>query len=174
MKKKNKINKNILLVLAMVLLVLISFALLQLKSVPVAQQNRNVNLSRSEFVSKDLHFSISVPSYFEIKSSNTGVDLISKGANIEIVRNGTQFSDVNDYLEEFDKKRNIQVDSLEQVTIDGHDGVTRIEKRQVGGELKNPKVYYIFANNAVYIISTDSSDLFSDLDQIAQSFKYNP
>lgn len=126
------------------------------------------------FRSKNLKFSIKVPNNFRIKASNTGVDLIVPEGWIEIVRNGTQFLSLSEYLDDFDNRRDIKIKTTENINIARYITTRREEERLIGGVIKNPKAYYIWMDGIVYILSTTSSFLFGDLDQIAQSFRYTP
>ena len=139
------------------------------------QTNMATNGGKTEnFQSKDLRFSIQTPQNFQIKASNTGVDIIHADTSIEIVRNGTSFPTLSEYITDFDSKRNIKTKEMANVNINGYESIKRYEERIVGGVVKNSKVYYIWIDYAVYILSTDSEDLFPALDQIAQSFHYAP
>ncbi len=124
------------------------------------------------FQSKTMKFTISVPPNFDIKSTDITVSIKSKGEEIQIVSNGTQFSNVDSYLSDFDKKRNSIIKSGANLFIDHNNAVKRIETPKSANQ--EELVYYIFVEPSVYILSTSSPALYSDLDQIAQSFRYTP
>ena len=44
----------------------------------------------------------------------------------------------------------------------------------VSGFIGEEKIYFIYVDYTVYLISSKTGALFSDLDQIAQSFRYTP
>lgn len=146
------------------------------KSSPQQYGNNTVTASASPnelktFESKTMKFSIQSPLKFQIKDNVISVDLQTKEGKITIVRNGTNFNNLKDYLNDFDSKRGLRVSDTKNLEIDMHDSVSRLVNPQENTEQKS---YYIYVNNLVYIFSTKHPALFFDLDQIAQSFKYTP
>ena len=178
--KKNKSPNKTLIILVVLALTFVIILILALRTnnnttTPPSQTNTSDDGKQmKQFQSKDLKFVVIVPQDFTIKSSTTGVDLIKNGASIEIVRNGTQFLTLSEYLNNFDNRRDIEIKTSENINISGHKTLIRNEKRIIGKEIKNIKAYYIWIDGIIYIISTSSPSLFSALDQIAQSFRYTP
>jgi len=133
--------------------------------------------SRSDagnFKSKDLKFTITIPSLYTVKEGQTYVEVLLNGViAFDIVRNGTNFESLDTYLKDFDIKKQLTIVTDEKtLTINGHQSVSRIETN-TGSKIKQ-KLYYIYVDNWVYSVSTSSPSLFPDLDQIAQSFRYTP
>ncbi len=124
------------------------------------------------YQSKNMHFSIQINSDFQTKDSDSSVYLISSNRQIAIVRNGTNFNDLDSYISNFDSKRKLVSTNSTKLTIDGYEGLSRIVR--FTEESMEQKSYYIYVNNYVYILSTFSPILYSDLDKIAQSFRYTP
>lgn len=124
------------------------------------------------FRSETMEFEIEVPEGFEVEDLTSAVDLNSNKGKISIVRNGTNFKDLNSYLQDFDSKRKVSASSVINLKIDTFKAVSRI--LNISGSNTEQKSYYIYINNGVYVISTDSSNLYPTLDQIAQSFRYIP
>lgn len=137
---------------------------------PIQPSNSN---NREYFHSNTLKFSVEVLPEYQVEEKNTYIDLKSGNLKINISRNGTNFEKISDYLESFDKKRMIVISSEEKVKILSYDSVKRIEVFKAG-PITEQKVYFIYVDNWVYAISTSSEELYSDLDQIAQSFRYTP
>lgn len=181
MKWKNKPKNNNTILLTTFFIFIFGFGIVLYLTVNInktytPKSNISVNKggAMKTFQSKDLKFSIKVPQNFSIKSSNTGVDLTRPEGSIEIVRNGTQFISLSEYLSEFDNIRDIKIKTSENINILGYIATKREEERVIGGVTKNLKAYYVWIDGIIYILSTVSGSLFSDLDQIAQSFRYTP
>jgi len=134
----------------------------------------NIKEGIKNFKSKTLRFNIAIPNRYTVTEGQTYVDLLLNGvAAFNIVRNGTNFESLSAYLKDSDdKKKVVMVTEEKTSTINEYESVSRIETN-TGSGLKQ-KLYYIYADNWAYILSTSSEDLFDDLDQIAQSFKYTP
>ena len=177
---------NVIIILVLTVAIVLGVALYsQFQSVPKSseptptpQTAQAVSTSSPEpentktFQSKNLHFSIQVSPNFQIKDDDTSVDLVSSDGQISIVRNGTNFNDLNSYISNFDSKRKLVSSNIKKVTINGFEALSRIVKfTEEGVEQKS---YYIYINNNVYILSTTSESLYDDLDQIANSFQYTP
>ena len=126
------------------------------------------------FQSKDLRFTITIPSLYTVREGQTYVEVLLNGViTFDIVRNGTNFESLDTYLKDSDiKKKLTTVTDEKTLTINGHRSASRIETN-AGSKIKQ-KLYYIYVDNWVYILSTSSESLFPDLDQIAQSFRYTP
>ncbi len=136
------------------------------------KQNKNSQQDRQYFESPHWNFSIVIPKEYTIKEASSYIDLYKSDKKINISKNGTNFNNVKDYLDEFDRKRALIVNSLSEFKIDGYDGIVREE---VFENLKiKQKVYYIYLNSSVYTFSTESTDLYTDLEQIVKSFEYLP
>ena len=163
-------NKNIFIII--IIFVTILFLGLVFKTSFNNSYVNTPNQSVREYSSKFLKFKIFVPSDYKIEDKEISVTLIREKKEINIVRNGTNFSNLEDYLVNFDSKRNINISDENQLEIDGYSSVSRTVSVQDENIIQ--KSYYIFVGKAVYIISTSSPELYEDLDQIARSFKYTP
>jgi len=99
-----------------------------------------------------------------------GENIISVIRNYDPIGNGS----LGEYLDYADSKNEIKSTSgKKELVINGYQAASRNEVR--GGI--NKKAYYIYVSDVdkiVYVFSTKSESLYSDLDQIAQSFRYTP
>ncbi|MEK7518117.1 MAG: hypothetical protein AAB583_06265 [Patescibacteria group bacterium] len=138
-----------------------------------SQTNNNSNETKA-YESKTLKFTIVVPPELSVKDEEIRF-LISNSEGIIIVsRNGTQFDSLDNYLEDFNIKHKVQESSNEEnLIIDNYTSLSKVIKYP-GSTLNGDKIYFIYIPNAVYHISTSSEELFDELDEIAQSFKYTP
>lgn len=124
------------------------------------------------YQSKSMQFSIQIPTIFKIEDDMTSISLTSSTGAITITRNGTNFEDLDDYIKDFDFKRKLVSSSTQKIIIGGLESLVRIVK--FPDEEIQQKSYYMYNENNVYILSTNSQSLYPTLDQIAQSFRYTP
>jgi predicted Zn-dependent protease len=140
-------------------------------SAPVVEQNNNVYITQKEepYTSGFLHLTVTVPAGFQILDKQITFTLSNQAGDINIIKNGTQFTNLKEYLKDFDSKSSITITNEKQIILNSYETISRMEESR--GEYK---VYYIFTHNSVYVLSTSSPSLYPILDQIAQSFRYNP
>lgn len=118
-----------------------------------------------------MKFTIDVPSNFSVEENLGRVKITAPDGQIFIDRNGTNFNNLKDYLKDLDMKNKTQILENKTTNINGYDATIRSLKFSSG---ENQKTFVIFANNWIYNIFTNSENLYSTLDQIAQSFRYTP
>ena len=130
----------------------------------------NISLNESQhtktFQSSDvMDFSIIVPADYEVIEKLGSANIIADGENnILIGRNGTNFNNLDDYIKNSRNNLEPRLLKRESMIINGLETVS--------GVVNNEKIYFIYAQNVVYTLSTENESLFDDLDQIAQSFRY--
>ena len=112
-----------------------------------------------------------VPQGLEVSERFGSVKLEKDNSLILLDRNGTNFSNVDEYLQDLSVENGFKLKKQEKLKIDNMDAVR--------GEIEHPSSpnednlsYFIYVNNRVYTLSTSSESLYDDLDQIAKSFKY--
>ena len=116
--------------------------------------------------SEIMKFSIVVPYRYEVLEKFGSVTINTKDGKILVGRNGTNFDNLRDYIKNSRNNLENTLFETEYLVINGLEGMS--------GKIGIEKIYFIYAENMVYIISTSSSALFEDLDKIAQSFRYAP
>lgn len=123
------------------------------------------------FQSKNLKFSINMPISYKTEEKLGKVIIATSKGEIYVDRNGTNFTNLKEYLSDLDahNKNQILQDSPEM--IDNYEASNRLLKYS-SGEIQ--KLYTIYIDNWIYNIYTNSEALYNDLDQIARSFKYTP
>lgn len=115
--------------------------------------------------SKSMNISISFPSNSKIEDKFASISITDKsGKKILINRNGTNFNNIDNFVKNSRNNINSRIKDQEKVNINGNDAIV--------GYLDDRKYYFIYANFAVYLLSTSSPELYDELDQIANSFKY--
>lgn len=174
MAKNKKENKNYLWIVGIVIIIVVISYFYQLPR----KQPQTTNLSTTKpneattHTSKLLKISINVSKEFKIEDGGVSINLTSNEGKVSIIRNGTQFINLESYLDEFDRKRSLIVVNKKEANLEGIQASSRIIK--FPQQNVTQKSYYIYKDYSVYIISTQSEALFDDLDQIAQSFRYSP
>ena len=114
-----------------------------------------------------MDFTIEVPSEFEVKEQFGLVIISTPDGEINISKNGTNFDNLTDHIEELEKLNRFSFQKLDDLIVNN----LPAQKGNLNGE----KVYFFYSNaHNVYSISTSSESLYNDLDRIAQTFRYTP
>lgn len=174
MSKKRE-NKFLSFIVVIVLMVFVGAIYIVLSSGNLYQNTSNNQQTSSQvYKSKTLKFSIIIPSKFQAEERFTTILLKSSDGEIQINRNGTNFVNVEDYLNNLSAKNRIVIEDKEDLTINDLKTL-KATITYPGGPKNGERTYYIYNNDyAIYSLFTSSGDLFDDLDKIAQSFKYTP
>lgn len=136
-----------------------------------ASEEMNISTDGTkDYASQDFKMTLKVPGNFEIEDSFPIFYLKNGTQMIEIIRNGTNFENLNDYLQDFDSKRSVKEVNTVEENISDYSVVSR-ETVDEGSGLKQ-KSYYLYTDNYVYIFSTSDEILYPVLDQMVQSFEY--
>lgn len=124
------------------------------------------SISLKEFKSSEMDFSIDLPENFNVEEGSISIKLYSSNGEIWTYRNSTNFDNLTDYIENSRNNLGSRLTGRKSLTING--------LQSVSGFIDEEKLYFVYTDNRVYILSTKNADLYSDLDQIAQSFRYTP
>lgn len=172
--KQEKYRKQLLILIGIFLTIPILTIIVVLTKTPAANNNTNIPRVTHErlFQSKNLQLSVQIPENFEIQDDPLTLTLISSTGSILVVRNGTDFSNLEDYMREFDTRRNLKVLTSAIKKIKEYDATFRTV--EFPDERITQRSAYIYIKNSVYIFSTQSKNLYDTLDQIANSFEYTP
>lgn len=134
-------------------------------------QNKNGSNLKTFKSSSVMKFSINIPKNLEAEENLGRVTIISQYGKIYIERNGTNFANLKDYLNDLDVQNKPKILEENQRLINNNQGSIRLIKYGTG-EIQ--KVIVIFSEGWIYNFYTNSETLYDDLDQIAQSFRYTP
>jgi len=164
------------LLLSILFVTIIITAYFTFKGLTRFQQNKQ-NITTSiytssnlkTFESKALKFSIEAPAIYKVTEESGAIVIITTKGNINIDRNASNLNNLNDYVEDLRSKNKVSVISSKYLAINNNKA---LETTINSGNSKETKEYMIYVNNWVYLISTTNPTLYSDLDQIAQSFRY--
>lgn len=178
MKKITKNNFSVSLIVVILFSVVVVYFVLRAVnmyqpassnlSLPIGKQN-----SSQIFKSKNLKFTIDVPSKFRIEEKFTTVFLRNTLGEILVDRIGTNFSNIDDYLEDLSIKNKLLIEKKNKFLIDNYNSMNVVIKHPVSKD-QDSKAYMIYVDYFIYTFSTTYPDLFDDLDQIAKSFRYSP
>jgi len=115
-----------------------------------------------------MKFSIDVQQNFVVQDNNGFITIMSGENQILISKNGTNFNNINDFLETLQNQNRFKLTDPIDLLIN--------DAEAIAGTFGEEKIYYVMPNGAyrVYILSTKSPQLYSALDQIAKSFRYTP
>lgn len=130
--------------------------------------------NKTDFVSKEMDFSIKNNANLVVKEYANSIDLYSGNEKINISRIATNFLELKEYLNDFDSKRKLKIEGEKVLEIGNLNVIERFELFEVG-PIKEQKIIYILTKDGwVYTISSSSKSLYPFLDQIVQSFEYKP
>lgn len=136
------------------------------------QASASANFTKLFKSSKTMKFSIEVPSNYTVEEKLGRVIITSDSqAKIYIDRIGTNFNNLNDYLNNLDSHNKTQILSQKQESIKNYAANIRTLKFPSG---ETQYVYTFYIDGWIYSIYTNDLSISITLDQIAQSFKYNP
>lgn len=107
-------------------------------------------------------FTVQIPQGFNAEEKFATIFVKNQTGEIRIRQNTTNFMSLEEYIK---NSRNNLNTILEKRASKEINGLTSIS-----GFVEKEKIYFIYSNQKVYIISTDRIELYDFLDQIAQSF----
>lgn len=113
-----------------------------------------------------MKFTIELPINYKANEKFGSVTINTDTRQILIGQNGTNFNNLQDYIKNSRNNLDTRLTNRKNLKINGLDATF--------GFIGEERIYLIYAENTVYSISTKSSSLFDDLDQIAQTFRYTP
>ena len=108
-------------------------------------------------------FMIDVPEGFEVEEKNTAVFLKKKNELITIYRIGTNYTSLKEIFDSDPDLRNRKIN------------YSSINDLEAAFEIKtDEKSFFIYKDFELFSITTVNKSLYSNLDQIAQSFRISP
>lgn len=177
--KKNKNNKKIvwaffgLIVILLIFLTLLTGGFLRKEKSQIVQNiSPTTQVESNSYHSEILKITIEIPNGVSVKEENVLRELIleKNGSRIKVHRFSTNrsYDSIKIFLDEVYNSGNQPMQVVRKSTkIDGKDCEISI--------LKKYKKYYCYLDsNSFLSFYTESSELYSDLDQIARSFRYEP
>lgn len=138
---------------------------------PPPQDKRLTTSKLKTFKSANLDFSVQIPENYAVTEKWATVRFDLGESYISVGRNTHSFNSLKEFLADADEKDKLEfTKTINEFTINRLPATVRDEVRAG----VKARMYYIFTPEWVYIFSTNSESLYSDLDQIARSFRYTP
>lgn len=165
-------NFFLLVILTLILAVILSLGYKSItaqKQVKIRDENRvEQTQSLKAFSSKSLKLTITVPTQFQVSEKFGTIKISNSNGEININQNGTNFNNLDDYLNDLKQKNHFTLNNQQNLLINNLSAIK--------ADIESQHIYYIFSkgNYTVYSFSTRDNYLYPVLDQIAQSFRYTP
>ncbi len=183
-KKKNNItNKKLLVLIGVIVFVFLVIIFLNQrqifkyqiyqKAIPTIIPTDTPSPSVRGYHSRFLKIRFMAPTGFEISESWNSVTLKSNLGKINIVSSGTNDDTIEGVVFEIEH-RGFLVTNKKRFKINGLDVISCNVKSLVSDNPESKGYYFYSAPGAVFSITTGTPELFGELDQIAQSFRYEP
>lgn len=173
--KLDLLNHHILIILGIIALVFVFFTFFVMNQRSSTSfdysQNPDVITDYFLYTNEEMSFSVNIPNKFLITESFglVTIKIPESEESIFIDYSGTNYDTVDKYLTDLEERNNSNVISSKTLTINGSEVAERLVKIS---QNETHKIYIHVKNYEVITMSTSSPSLYSDLDQIAQSFKY--
>ncbi len=182
MKKTKKSYKNIWMIAIVGLLAIFLLLIITKKQTQITPSSNNQNSTTisdlsptiilpnnsKSYHSKLLGITIDVPDRFSIEDELGTITLKEVNTKDKIIISGigTNSDSLDGYLIDITNYNRLEVTNKQNPTINGLPAIKAI--------INGKSYFLIYKNNWVATLMTSSTDLFDDLDQIAQSFHYTP
>lgn len=172
--KKNKKQKNKIYILIIILVIFIGVFIFLKKpaSQPITNNSIVSTDTSRKFYSKTLKFEIDVPAGFQVEDKYSTILLANSSGNIRIGSIGTNYNNLEEYINDLGKKNKLEFKNKESLTINGLSAI-KVIVHPINNNL-DETTYFIYSEYSVYHLSTEKPALYNNLDIIAQSFKYTP
>src|SRR3989344_1779632 len=138
-------------------------------TLPKAPSLTEIQLKPFQSTASD--FAVQIPIDYSVTEKWVTTEFTSDKGLIQMGRNANDSNSLREYLQDADEKNKTEIISdKEELMVNNYPAATRVELRGT----VYAKFYYIYVDDWVYVFSTESESLYSDLDQIAKSFRYTP
>ena len=129
------------------------------------EQARNYEL-RSE----QMHMNMFYPSDMKIEQSDNSIMLKNTKGSVDINRIATSFNTAEDHFKYLAEKNHFEGYKTTKISIHSYDAILA----EFGNQSQNERAYYIYVDHWIYSFRADNSSLFTTLDSIVDSFRYQP
>jgi hypothetical protein len=178
--KKNIKNAKIFILIIVLLILLVTLfnkdMLDQLIFVPKVENNNASNSQNhvTKYYSEQMGIAFYYPDNYELTDRSINILLESEVGQIIIGKVGTNYNSIDEFLDARFRLDNLKKNIISKhIDISGLDFVEVVLAYPNRPDL-NRKEYFLYKNHSVLSLSTNKTDLYSDLDQIARSFRYTP
>ena len=165
MKPKGNIAVILICVVALLLALVVLFKKNTTPSIEQPPVEVTKQLSKT-FESKVMKFKITVSPEITVQENLGQVVISSSSGKLYVDRNGTNFSNLKDYINDLSIKNKANLQDLRYYTINNTEAASGL----IGSE----KNILLYSDGSVYLFTTNFPNLYPLLDQIVQTFKYLP
>ena len=161
MKKRKKFNFRIVVV---IFLVIIVFLLLLIKL------NKEASIP---ITSEELDLSIQVPSHYTVNQQFHMISITDHSDEIIMSRYGSSHKNLDEHLKDLSKKNNVKIDISEKIPHDEYE-IYKVIINHYNSPQPKDITDFIYVDHTIYTFQANSEELYTDLDAIVKSFRYNP
>lgn len=136
------------------------------------EPKQNLITPLKTYKSNLLKFQIKISGDWKISEKYTNIELINPSGEILITRIGTNFNNINQYMDDLVKKNKTNFVEKKYAKVNNNDSIYGIIKQKSGDPEK--KIYFIYTDYRIYTFSTPDPELYDDLDAIVQTFRHIP
>ncbi len=163
MKKVKKSNKKITYIVLFIISLLSIFLF----------GNQKIKPESVSITSEKLDINIMVPSKYEVNERFTTITIANENGEITVDRYGSFFNDLDDHIKFLSEKNNAKIDIMEKIPSDEYQ-IYKVKFNHFDSPQPKDITYFISVDYTIYSFQANSEELYSDLDAIAKSFRYNP
>ena len=159
MKKINKFSKYKIFIPILILLIVFYFTF-------IVKNNSNfVPIS-----SKELNLHIMVPSHYKVTQEFHTLKISNQKDEIVISTYGSFYNNLESHFRDLSKKNNVKIDVMQKY----NDNFYKVKFNHSYNQRPEDITYIILNGYTIHTFTANSEELYSDLDAIAKSFRYNP
>src|SRR3989344_4274171 len=125
----------------------------------------SISTAQPEVYTSDLFkLKIVIPIDFNAEEKFNTITLKKENQEIRINRNGTNYSNLPDYIKDLSKKNKL---SIEEINVEEKNGNQLVTTQYFTEPNKERKTIFIYKDYFVYSISSDTPGLFNEIDEIS-------
>ncbi|CAN5233484.1 hypothetical protein BH09PAT2_BH09PAT2_02420 [soil metagenome] len=175
MQTKNpefNIRKYDFLLLLLIIICIVGFIILWIQQGDKPRTEMRTEKSKSyEYTSNGMKFSIFIPKDMMSTEIGNSLTLANDKKMITIDRTATNFDNITDYYDLLKTRNHYDNTKINETKINGYDSIIAMIENKSD---VTSRVYFIYTDHWVYTMETYNKDLYTDLDTMADSFKYTP
>lgn len=178
-KKTRKSWVILLIVVAFVLIILTIYNRIKISNNNHSSNKPHINnvaeTKSITYFSKFLNIYIDIPKDYAITDLNDTLKIENNGhKTIILARAGTNFNSLDEYFKSNVTNKKLRKKETKQKIILNNQESYIVNMEYLDYPNLNYRAYYFYQDNAIINLQTNFPELYSDLDQIARSVRYEP
>src|SRR3989344_6308603 len=165
-RQKKRTISIAILVLGVITGIILWYIQIKPAIAPINVAKRSSNALNSQGIkdyrSKNLKFLIRIHKEFQVEEKFTRIVLSNSIGEIVISRNGTNFDNLENYLQDLHQKNRVEFIDKETFIVNGLNSVSG-KIKSLNASRQFELIYFVYVDNWVHVFSTSSDTLFSDL-----------